>query len=476
MFLRIIKILVIPAVITSAVAIILYYLISNYVIGQTKDHIKNVILSHRGLHLYIQRDMHPAFFKGINSGFIKNDYYNPVILSSSFVVRTLHKYYNEERKKLGMSDVYYKMAADNPRNPVNRCDEYESRILKLFNTRRDLKEYEDIVTIGNKKYIYYSLPFLETTAACLKCHGNREDAPQGLQKVYPGEGGFGDKIGNIRAIESIRVAVDDEISTAVIFTGSATSGLIALIVLLIFSTQLRQRVREKTLHLEEEVAENVRAKKEISISLKEKEVLLKEVHHRVKNNMAIISSFLELQSMSSDNDNLKLMLTESISRIKSMAILHEKLYLSRNFTSISVNDYLRELVSDLAASFGFTDKERLLKFDVDDADLNLDLLIPLGLLVNEIVMNSLKHAFVNIKNPEIYVSLKVHGGLVNIIISDNGSGMPDKEILREKNTLGLDIIEALTAKLKADTRVTSIDGTRYDISFKNESKDSLNEN
>lgn len=458
------KILIFPLIVTVSVAVMLYYLISSYMIGEAKEHVKNALLANRGLHLYIQRNMHPAFFKDRDIGYISPDYYNPVIFSSSYVVRVLQKYFNEERVKQGMPEVYYKLASVNPRNPVNKADQYEIRLLDLFNKNRNIKNHEEIVTIDNKKYIYYTIPFLETNSACLKCHGRREDAPPGLQKLYPGYGGFGEQIGNIRAIESIRVPVNDEIFKAAIFTGSATSGVIVLIVLLLFSSQLRVKVREKTLYLEKEVSENIQAKKEIGKSLLEKEVLLKEVHHRVKNNMAIISSFLELQSMTALDENIKKILDVSISRIKSMALIHEKLYLSTDLANISVREYIQELMNELADSFRISQAPVKYSIDVKDVKMSLVNMIPLGLLINEIVMNSFKHAFHGTADPEIKVILNEENGIVNILLSDNGKGMSD-EPADGKTTIGRDIIKALTLQLKADVKMSVKNGTSYDISF-----------
>lgn len=472
MFKRIIKIFIPVLLVTSGAAIILYYFISSYVIGEAKEHIKNVLLSNRGLHLYIQRNMLPTYYHDRECGYISLNYYNPVLLSSSFMVRVLNNYSNEERRKQGLSEVYYKMAAVNPRNPLNLADDYESRILEFFNLQRNVKEREEIVTIDDKKYIYYSIPFLETTKACLRCHGRRKDAPPGLQRLYPGEGGFGDKVGNIRAIESIRVPVDEEILKSFIITGSATSGLAALLILFVFSSQLRQRVKDKTIDLELEVAENVKAKEEIERSLKEKEILLKEVHHRVKNNMAIISSLLELQSMTADDKHFTLMLNDCQHRIKSMALIHEKLYLSGDLTNINVRDYINELISDLAVSFGFGDKTSLAKLDIDDVEMHLDQMIHLGLMINEIVINSFKHAFNGIDNPEIFIILKAEGGIINLIVADNGVGIK-KHNVHGKSTLGLEIIHSLSAGLKCEMKVDGNNGTSYSFRFSHKKKNSV---
>lgn len=255
----IIRLLAIPAAVTVVMAIVLYYLLSTYLIKEAEENLRNVLLSHRGVHHYIQRVMHPTFYKARDDGKIVKDYYAPEIFSSSFMVRVLHGFYNEEREKAGLPKIYYKIAADNPRNPVNRADEFESGLIRMFNEKKDVREYRSIVNFEGKKHLYYAIPFLETNDKCIKCHGNREDAPEGLQARYPGQGGFGEKAGRIRAIESIRVPIEQKLHTVYILTGSLSAGVIAMILFVMFNMRLRMLVRTKTSALETEIAEHEKA-------------------------------------------------------------------------------------------------------------------------------------------------------------------------------------------------------------------------
>lgn len=250
-------------------AIALNYLISSFVINQTKQHIKNVLLSNRGFHQYIQKVMHPAFFASVGKGHIARDYYDPQFLSSTYIIRTMHTFYNEEREKRGMVKVYYKMAANNPRNPVNKADEEEARLVRLFNEKRDLREYERIVKVDGKKFLYYAIPFLQNEKRCMRCHGNPDDAPLGLRKFYPQEGGFHEKLGEIRAIESIRIPIDEEEFTALKITGSISSGIFVMIALFFFNTGLRRSVKEKTKGLEAEIAVRKKAEAALQYAVKD---------------------------------------------------------------------------------------------------------------------------------------------------------------------------------------------------------------
>jgi PAS domain S-box-containing protein len=244
---------------TAVVAVAIYYALSAFLFHEAEDKIRNVLFSHRGLHQYIQTVMHPAFFKARDDGFVSPGYYSPEMFSSTYIVRTMHGFYNDEMKKAGLPEVYYKMASVNPRNPVNRADAFEASLLRLFNENRGVHEFRQVINVDGKNYLYYAMPFMETTTRCLKCHGKREDAPPGLRALYPGEGGFNEKTGVYRAIESIRMPINDVISTALVMTCSLSGGIAVMFVLFIFNRRLKTVVSEKTSSLEAEIAERRQA-------------------------------------------------------------------------------------------------------------------------------------------------------------------------------------------------------------------------
>lgn len=226
----------------------------------------NILLSNRGFHQYIQKVLHPAFFDGVSRGYIAKDYYDPQFLSSTYIVRTMHDLYNEEREKDGLRPIYYKMAANNPRNPLNKADEQEAKLIKFFNENPSVKEHEEVISVNGEEYLYYAIPFLKNEKRCLRCHGDPKDAPIGLRKMYPGEGGFHEKVGQIRAIESMRMPVAHDKYMAMMVTGSASSGLLVLVLLFFFNTGLKQRVSEKTKSLETEILEKEKVQKQLKES------------------------------------------------------------------------------------------------------------------------------------------------------------------------------------------------------------------
>ena len=204
------------------------------------------------------------------------------------------------------------------------------------------------------------------------------------------------------------------------------------------------------------------AKESIERSLDEKNVLLREVHHRVKNNMAVITSLLDMQMIVIEDADFKQVLRECKQRVKAMALVHDKLYRTSDFSNISVRDYIEELINDLLLSFGQPHIKTSL--NVSDLRLDLDTLIPLGLIVNEITSNSLKHAFGGVEDPGLSVDLHSEDGRIMLEIADNGVGLEEKRDILKK-TLGMNIINALTGQIKGTIQMDSTSGLKYSISF-----------
>lgn len=215
-----------------------------------------------------------------------------------------------------------------------------------------------------------------------------------------------------------------------------------------------------------DVSEKKKSSDEIVESLKEKEVMLKEIHHRVKNNLQIISSILNLQSSFVSDENTLEILQESRNRIRSMAIIHENLYRTEDFSSINFADYLYNLVTNLIASYRIHGNIHL-DADVEEIDIILDQAIPCGLLVNELITNSLKYAWVNDEEGTITVKLKQTDSKVTLVIADNGVGLPNSFKDMSSDTLGLQLVETLVEQLDGELVVNVEKGTEYLIIFDN---------
>ncbi|MGC9516592.1 MAG: histidine kinase dimerization/phosphoacceptor domain -containing protein [Methanomicrobiales archaeon] len=202
----------------------------------------------------------------------------------------------------------------------------------------------------------------------------------------------------------------------------------------------------------------------LSKSLEEKEVLLKEIDHRVKNNMQIIISLLSLQTRYFKDEKVVEFFRDSINRVKSMAMIHEKVYQSEDLSSIDFGKYIPKLVSGISSSYG-TDSNIKIKTDIEDIYLNIDTAIPCGLIVNELVTNSLKHAF-KTKNGTIKIEMKPDDDNFILIVKDNGVGLPEDIDVFNKKALGLRLVDTLIKQLDASMNMYKINGTKFEIKFK----------
>lgn len=205
----------------------------------------------------------------------------------------------------------------------------------------------------------------------------------------------------------------------------------------------------------------------ITQSLKEKEILLKEVHHRVKNNMQIISSILNLQSSYISDGKILNLLRESQNRIKTMAYIHESLYQNKTFSSINFNDYLTQLINNIIHSYSVSPDKMKLIVNCEKTILNLDTSIPLGLIINELVTNSIKHAFPDTSKGTISISLRTQNKFVFLTVEDNGSGISSEISTEKSGTLGLQLVYTLVDQIDGKISFDSIkpQGTKVNISF-----------
>ena len=209
-----------------------------------------------------------------------------------------------------------------------------------------------------------------------------------------------------------------------------------------------------------DITQRKEMEEELKKSLNEKEMLLKEIHHRVKNNLMVISSLLNLQSTYIKNQEDFDMFRESQNRAKSMALIHELLYKSDDLKSIDFGDYMDTLVKDLFNTY--IDDPHRLKLNLDLQNINLDIntSIPLGLIVNELISNSMKHAFPDRQEGEINIGLKAEKGEYILIVGDNGVGISDDIDFRNSDSLGLQLINSLTQQIDGEIELNKKHGTK----------------
>lgn len=219
--------------------------------------------------------------------------------------------------------------------------------------------------------------------------------------------------------------------------------------------------------VQNELAERKRAEEQIKLSLKEKEVLLKEIHHRVKNNLQVISSVLRLQSDYVKDDRILALFNDSQNRIRSMALIHEKLYQSSNLLKINFDEYIHDLTENLLRSYVAFASSVTLSTHAAGVWLNIDTAIPCGLIINELVANSLKHAFPQKdQNNEIQVSIvSDKENRFTLKVQDNGIGFPETIDFRNTESLGLELVCVFTEQLSGTIELDRNNGTTFIIKF-----------
>jgi len=217
-----------------------------------------------------------------------------------------------------------------------------------------------------------------------------------------------------------------------------------------------------------DITERKEIDRKIRDSLKEKEVLLQEVHHRVKNNLQVISSILNLQSSYVKDENTLDILKESQNRIKSMSFIHESLYQTTDFSSIEFTQYIETISRNLIHSYSYTTGPVELDTDFDTIYLSIDQAIPCGLIVNELVSNALKYAFPEIdgnRTNTVKLHVKQNKGTISLLVADNGVGLPDDFKHEESDSLGIQLVYTLSEQLDAKLDVNSDNGASFLITF-----------
>ncbi len=203
--------------------------------------------------------------------------------------------------------------------------------------------------------------------------------------------------------------------------------------------------------------------KVINRALTEKDILLREIHHRVKNNLQLVSSMLTLQGRSINDESVLNAINEGKSRVRSMALIHQDLYMQESITGIGVSDYLKKLVKELFATYDVNPNQIILEADIQNIEIDIDTLVPLGLIINELFTNCLKYAFPDNRKGTISMSLKETGKKLKLKIKDDGIGFDPKNV--RNNSFGTTLISALTDQLEGEMTINTENGTDVQISF-----------
>ena len=252
--------------------------------------------------------------------------------------------------------------------------------------------------------------------------------------------------------------IESSTETIINLINLASTGSIIIVIMIYFSRTINKK--DEALMLVNEALG--KQNKEIFSQHQYQKILLKEIHHRVKNNLQIISSLLSLQSNAIENKDVSQVLDESRRRIEAIALIHEKLYQGVKIDRVDFRSYLMEIMRSQQK----VNPNIQCEVNSKEVAFKLDIAVPLGLIISEMVVNSVKHAFKEIEHPELKVELKKDNQTIELIVQDNGIGLPENFSLEQPVSLGSEIIQALTDQIEAEIKHENDNGAKFTIVFK----------
>jgi two-component sensor histidine kinase len=206
-------------------------------------------------------------------------------------------------------------------------------------------------------------------------------------------------------------------------------------------------------------------RQEIATQSKKLEIMMKELHHRVKNNLQIVSSLLSLQTYKVQDEEAMLVLKESQQRVQAMSFIHQRLYKTESLTAVNMKEYLTDLAESLVSSYGFNRDDFDLHITIEQEMLDIDKALPIGLIINELVTNALKYAYNNANRPSLNITLTEEETKLVCSIKDNGIGIDEQQWKQKKNSFGKQLITALCKQLRAQQSLVVGEGTHFTITI-----------
>lgn len=223
-------------------ASLVYKYTYDYALNEASKRIENMLMDHRAKHGYIEEIQKPVIYDLQKKKILRKDFFAPEILSFTYITRNMHAYLMKEQEKAGMKPYIYKLAAINPRNPLNRADKLEKELIKRFNDG-EIESFEDIVGKGGEKYLYKAIPIAQNKESCMRCHGDPKVTPKDIVNRYGDKDGFFEKVGPIRAIVSLMVPLEGLMREArkYFYVISAVIGIVMLSIYLTICFFIRQQ-------------------------------------------------------------------------------------------------------------------------------------------------------------------------------------------------------------------------------------------
>ena len=367
--------------------------------------------------------------------------------SSLKIRENLDSHYNIAESRSGLASVYlslgnYHESIKNANHILDHKEEHQSLSQQMSSYKLLSSAYEKL---GNHKTsLLYHKKYMKMSDSIY----NRDLLSEIETKDALYEKAKQDR--EITKLNAINEIADTKLSNKNKIISIGTVSLAIILTLLLFLCRLLQKYKNK--------------KDKLAKALSEKDILLREIHHRVKNNLQLISSLLTLQGRSIDDEIAIKAINEGKNRVRSMALIHQDLYNKENLTGITVKTYMEKLIQELFDTYRI-DKDRIkLELDIEDLELDVDTVIPLGLIINELITNSLKYAFPNEDTGILKVNLSEINDQLVLTISDNGIGYDTTKI--NKNSFGSTLVNALTEQLEGTIEIDNNQGTTILISIK----------
>jgi two-component system, sensor histidine kinase PdtaS len=418
-----------------------------------------------------ERKKHYDFIKGLSKGNLGLSYFNsgdinkaiPLIKEDVYYSLMYNRYESAFNSYVILVDCYIRL------NDIPEAKKYlDSTGLLMRDHLKDISQRLQYLYLQSK--FYQAAKEYKTANQFFNEYFNLKDSVSMLEKeqnLLNTEVAFKIEAKEQELLEKTRIIEQKKLNEATqrTFRAYSFAGIVILLVVIVFLilNNYYSKNREKELHL---TNEKINAQNsQIEQSLKEKEVLIKEIHHRVKNNLQIITSMLSLQISKEEGSPTEQILREAKQRIDSIALTHQMLYQKDNLSNILIGEYIQNLVRQIEASLPSSTIRLVTEINVEKRKINIDNAIPLGLLINELLTNAYKHAFPGKAGGVITVSLGENENHCILTVKDNGVGLPDNYNSPDRKSMGMDLIFILAEQLDAALTIENSGGAQFSLNI-----------